>query len=200
MALSRKFLKAMGLTEEQIDSVVEAHRETVDGLQKSLTSAEEKAKKFDEVEKELNEIKKANSGKEDFKTKYENEHTAFEKYKSEITAKETRTAKETAVKAYFEEKNIVGKNQAIAMRGVKSDIDKLILDDQGKIKDTTSLDELIKGDYAGLISTTKIKGANTPNPPANTGSGKMTKEQIFAIADDVERQKAIAENHELFNF
>ena len=47
---------------------------------------EEKAKKFDDVEKELNEIKKANSGKEDFKTKYENEHTAFEKYKSEIAA------------------------------------------------------------------------------------------------------------------
>ena len=75
MALSRKFLKAMGLTEEQIDSVVEAHRETVDGLQKSLTAAEDKAKKFDNVEKELNELKAANSGREDFKTKYENEHT-----------------------------------------------------------------------------------------------------------------------------
>lgn len=201
MALTRSLLKALGLNDEQINSIVEAHTDTIAGLRDSLKAAEEKAKKFDEVEKELNEIKKANSGKEDFKIKYENEHTAFEKYKSEIAAKETRTAKEAAVKAYFEEKNIVGKNQAIAMRGVKSDIDKLILDDQGKIKDTTSLDELIKGDYAGLISTTKIKGANTPNPPANnTGSGKMTKEQIFAIADDVERQKAIAENHELFNF
>ena len=200
MALSRKFLKAMGLTEEQIDSVVEAHRETVDGLQKSLTVAEEKAKKFDDVEKELNEIKKANSGKEDFKTKYENEHTAFEKYKSEIAAKETKTAKESAVKAYFEKNNIVGKNQALALRGIKSDLDNFELDENGKLKDTTSLDELIKGDYAGLISTTKIKGANTPNPPANTGSGKMTKEQIFAISDDYERQKAIAENHELFNF
>lgn len=200
MALSRKFLKAMGLTEEQIDSVVEAHRETVDGLQKSLTAAEEKAKKFDDVEKELNEIKKANSGKEDFKTKYENEHTAFEKYKSEIAAKETKTAKESAVKAYFEKNNIVGKNQAIALRGIKSDLDNFELDENGKLKDTTSLDELIKGDYAGLISTTKIKGANTPNPPANTGGSKMTKEQIFAISDDYERQKAIAENHELFNF
>lgn len=200
MALTRSLLKALGLNDEQISSIIEAHTDTIKGLQSSLKTAEEKANKLDSVEKELNEIKATNSGREDFKSKYENEHTAFEKYKSEITAKETRTAKETAVKAYFEEKNIVGKNQAIAMRGVKSDIDKLILDDQGKIKDTTSLDELIKGDYAGLISTTKIKGANTPNPPANTGSGKMTKEQIFAIADDVERQKAIAENHELFNF
>lgn len=200
MALTRSLLKALGLNDEQISSIIEAHTDTITGLKDSLKTAEEKAKKFDDVEKELNEIKKANSGKEDFKTKYENEHTAFEKYKSEITAKETRTAKESAVKAYFEKNNIVGKNQAIALRGIKSDLDNFELDENGKLKDTTSLDELIKGDYAGLISTTKIKGANTPNPPANTGGGKMTKEQIFAISDDYERQKAIAENHELFNF
>lgn len=198
MALTRSLLKALGLNDEQISSIIEAHTDTITGLKDSLKAAEEKAKRFDDVEKELNELK--SKGTEDYKAKYEAEHTAFENYKSDVTAKETKAAKETAVKAYFEEKNIVGKNQAIAMRGVKSDIDKLILDDQGKIKDTTSLDELIKGDYAGLISTTKIKGANTPNPPANTGSGKMTKEQIFAISDDYERQKAIAENHELFNF
>ena len=200
MALSRKFLKAMGLTDEQVDSVVEAHRETVDGLQKSLTTAEEKAKRLDDVEKELDEIKARNSGAEDFKAKYENEHTAFEKYKSEIAAKETRTAKESAVKAYFEKNNIVGTNQAIALRGIKSELDGIELDEKGNIKDTASLDELIKGDYAGLISTTKTEGANTPTPPENTGGSKMTKEQIMKITDDVERQTAIAQNHELFGF
>lgn len=169
MALSRKFLKAMGLTEEQIDSVVEAHRETVDGLQKSLTAAEDKAKKYDGVEKELNELKAANSGSEDFKIKYETEHTAFEKYKSEIAAKETRAAKETALKAYFEKNNIVGKNQAIALRGIKSELDGIELDEKGNIKDTASLDELVKGDYAGLISTTKTEGAHTSTPPNNMG-------------------------------
>lgn len=187
MALSRKFLKAMGLTEEQIDSVVEAHRETVDGLQKSLTAAEEKAGRYDDVEKELNELKAANSGKEDYKTKYENEHTAFEKYKSEITAKETRAAKETALKAYFEKNNIVGKNQAIAMRGIKSELDGIELDEKGNIKDTASLDELIKGDYAGLISTTKTEGADTATPPNNTGGSTfetMTLTEKMRFAND----------------
>lgn len=167
MALSRKFLKAMGLTEEQIDSVVEAHRETVDGLQKSLTAAEDKAKKYDGVEKELNELK--SKGTEDYKAKYEAEHTAFEAYKSDVTAKETRAAKEAAVKAYFEGKNIVGKNQTIAMRGIKAELDGFELDDNGKLKNTASLDELIKGDYAGLISTIKTEGAHTSTPPNNTG-------------------------------
>lgn len=191
MALSRKFLKAMGLTEEQIDSVVEAHRETVDGLQKSLTAAEEKAKKFDEVEKELNELK--SKGTEDYKAKYEAEHTAFESYKSDVTAKETKAAKEKAVSTYYESKNITGKNLSIAMRGSKAEIDGIELDENGKIKDTSALDTLVSGDYAGLVVTTKTVGADTPTPPKNTGGGAMTRDEIMKITNTSERQKAWAE-------
>lgn len=32
MALTRKLLKGMGLTEEQMDTIIEAHTDTVDGL------------------------------------------------------------------------------------------------------------------------------------------------------------------------
>lgn len=177
MALSRKFLKAMGLTEEQIDSVVEAHRETVDGLQKSLTTAEEKAKRFDDVEKELNELK--SKGTEDYKAKYEAEHTAFENYKSDVTAKETKAAKEKAVSTYYESKNITGKNLSIAMRGSKSEIDGIELDENGKIKDTSVFDTLINGDFAGLVSTERTEGANTINPPTNTGGDTFDKLPLY---------------------
>lgn len=198
MALTRNFLKALGLNEEQINSIVEAHTETISGIKDELKTAKAKAEKFSEVEKELNDLKTANAGAEDYKTKYEREHKDFENYKSEITAKETKAAKETAVKAYFESKGITGKNLAIAMRGCKSELDGIELDGD-KIKDKTSLDELIKGDFSGLVATTKIKGVDTANPPTNTG-GRMTKEQIFAIKDDTARQTAIAENHDLFGF
>ena len=36
--------------------------------------------------------------------------------------------------------------------------------------------------------------------PLQTGKPSKTKEEIFAIKDTDERQKAIAENHELFGF
>lgn len=193
MALSRNFLKALGLSDEQVNTIVEAHGETVSGLKDELKIAKEKADRLGEVEKELNDLKTANSGSEDFKIKYENEHTAFEKYKSEIAAKETRAAKETALKAYFEKNNIVGKNQAIAMRGIKSELDGIELDEKGNIKDTASLDELVKGDYAGLISTTKTEGAHTSTPPANTGGSAKTREEIIQIKDTEERQAAWAE-------
>ena len=32
MALTRKLLKGMGLTDEQVDTIIEAHADTVDGL------------------------------------------------------------------------------------------------------------------------------------------------------------------------
>ena len=41
----------MGLTDEQVDSIVEMHTETVDGLKEKLKTAEEKAEKLDGVQK-----------------------------------------------------------------------------------------------------------------------------------------------------
>ena len=70
--------------------------------------------------------------------------------------------------------------------------------DGDKIKDSSSLDALISGTYKSLVSTTSTKGSNPANPPANTGGGAMTKDQIFAIKDRTARRAAIRENIELF--
>jgi len=195
MALTRKSLKAMGLTEEQVDSIIEAHTETVDGLKDKLKAAEEKANKLDGVQKELDALKADNG--DDYKAKYEKEHKDFEAYKKDVAAKETKAAKEAAVKAYFEGKNITGANLAIAMRGARDEIAGIELDGTA-IKDTSALDALVSGEYAGLVVTTTKQGAATATPPANTGGNKMTKEDIMKIKDAGERQKAIAENINLF--
>ena len=36
MALTRKLLKGMGLTDEQVDTIIEAHTDTVDGLKEQV--------------------------------------------------------------------------------------------------------------------------------------------------------------------
>ena len=195
MALTRKLLKGMGLTDEQVDTIIEAHTDTVDGLKADVSKYKADAEKLPGVQKQLDDLKAAGDG--GYKEKYEKEHSDFEAFKSDITAKETKAAKEKAVRAYFESKNITGANLDLAMRGCGTEMAALEMDGE-KIKDTKSLDALIGGTYKSLVSTTQIKGANPATPPGSTGSGAMTKDQIMQIKDRAERRAAIAANINLF--
>ena len=195
MAFKRASLKAMGLTEEQVDSIMELHTEVVDGLKAERDEYKAKADELKDIEKERDELKAKNG--EDYKEKYEKEHNEFEAYKKGIVEKETRAAKEKAAREYFESKHITGANLEIAMRGAKEEIDALALDGD-KIKDDTSLDALVKGTYAGLVVKTSVVGANTANPPQSTGGNTKTQDEIINIKDKGERLKAIAENREVF--
>lgn len=206
MALTRKFLKAMGIEDEKIDQIIEAHTETVSGLKDSLDKAEAAAKDFPAVQKELDAAKAdleavKKDGWKDRHDALQKEHNAlkkeFESYKSDVSAKEAKSAKEAAARAYYESKGITGKALDIAMRGSGAEIESLELEG-GKIKDAAALEALVKGDFSGLVSTTTTTGANTATPPANIDGHKMTKDEIMNIKDAGERQRAIAENPTLF--
>ena len=175
MSITRKLLKGMGLTDEQVDTIIEAHTDTVDGLKADVSKYKSDAEKLSGVQKELDDLKAAGDG--GYKEKYENEHSAFEAFKSDITAKETKAAKEKAVRAYFESKNITGANLDLAMRGCGTEMAALEMDGE-KIKDTKSLDALLTGTYKGLISTTRTEGANPANPPANPPAKNYTTADI----------------------
>ena len=66
MALTRKMLKAMGIEEEKIEQIIEAHAETVDTLKEQRDTFKADADKLAEVQKELDEAKKnlENAGKD----------------------------------------------------------------------------------------------------------------------------------------
>ena len=175
MALTRKLLKGMGLTDEQVDTIIEAHTDTVDGLKDDVSKYKSDAEKLAGVEKELNDLKAMGDG--GYKEKYEKEHKDFEDYKADVTAKESKAAKEKAVRAYFESKNITGANLDLAMRGCGEEMAALEMDGE-KIKDTKLLDALVDGTYKGLVSTTQTKGANPANPPANPPAKNYTTAEI----------------------
>lgn len=170
MALTRKSLKAMGLTEEQVDSIIEMHTETVDGLKADIDRYKADAEQLPVVRRELDDLKAADDG--GWEEKYNTEHAAHEKLKADIAAEKTASAKEKAVRAYFEGKGITGDNLTIAMLGSGKAAAELELDGE-TIKDTAALDALVNGAFAKLVTTTIVKGATTPNPPANDG-GKAT--------------------------
>lgn len=171
------------LPKDFINGLIDAHIESRDAY------AEEQAKKQPET-------KPANVKDSD---EYKALKKEFDDYKGEVEKKNARATKEQAVRAYFESKGIKGKNLDIAIRGSRSEIDGVELDGD-KIKDSTALDALISGDFAGLVSKTNRTGAKTENPPANSGGSAMTREEIYAKDEHgrfklnpTERQTKLAE-------
>ena len=155
MSLSRSFLKSLGLNDDQISAVIDAHSETVTALntryselETKYTGAKESADQLPGVQKELDELKKS-----DFKAKYEAEQSAHNALKESVSREKARTAKEKAVRAYYEGKNIKGNNLTIAMRG--TDLDRLQLDESGHLADTAALDALVDGDFKPLVTTAR---------------------------------------------
>ena len=175
MALTRKSLKAMGLTDEQVDSIIEMHSETVDGLKEQVKTYKADAEKLPNVQKELDDLKAAGDG--GFKEKFEKEHSDFENFKKTIQEKETKAAKESAAKAFFESKGITGNSLEIAMRGSSAEIAALDLDGE-KIKDSSALDALVNGTFKALVFTTTTRGANIPNPLVTTPNKAYSADDI----------------------
>ena len=197
MALTRKLLKGLGLTDEQVDTIIEAHTETVEGLKGDIQKYKDDAEKLPKVQKELDDLKK--EGGSDYKAKYDKEHQDFQAYKDGIAKKEAAAAKEKAARAYFESKGIPAKSMGLVIRGAKSEIEGLELDGE-KIKDASALDGLLDGDYKGLIGRSKKTGTETETPPDSSGGAK-SRADIYKkddkgryILSASERQKALAEN------
>lgn len=180
-------------TEEIENRLVALHLGVVDPLKDDLTKYKADAEKLPDIQKQLDDLKAAGDG--GYQEKYEKEHKDFEDFKANVTAKESKAAKEKAVRAYFESKNITGANLDLAMRGCGEEMAAVELDGE-KIKDTKSLDALVDGTYKGLVSKQTVRfdtGARF-----NGGGKPMTKDEIMQITDRAERRAAIAANMDLF--
>ena len=168
MSLTRKMLKAMGIEEEKIDQIIEAHTETVDSFKEKVNDYKDKAEKYDGVKKELDDLK---DGDNDWQKKYEKEHSDFEAYKTDITAKETKRTKEHAIRELLKGAGVSEKRLDTVLK--VTNLDDFELDKDGKIKDAEKHTETIKNEWADFIETTTTKGANTANPPAGNGGGDV---------------------------
>ena len=181
MALTRKALKAMGLTDEQVDSIIEMHTDTVDGLKADISKYKGDAEKLPTVQKELDDLKAA--GDDGYKEKYEKEHKAFEDFKTEQSKAATHNAKQAAYKALLKEAGIAEKYLEMVLK--VSDVDAVELDGD-KIKDADKLKETIKTDFDGFIGTDGTKGADThnPNPGGDNNPGNdYSKYETMSMAD-----------------
>ena len=202
MSLTRKMLKAMGIEEEKIDQIIEAHTDTVDGLKSDLSKYKTDAEKLPGVQKELDELKA--KGDDGWKEKHDRLKVEFDQYKNDVQAKETKAAKEAAYRAILKDANLSEKGIEKAVK--YADWDKIELGEDGKLKGANDHIKAVREEWSEYVTTTTTTGAKTSTPPANTGGAKLTKAEIYARDEHgryklstAERQKALAENPELLN-
>lgn len=185
MALSRALLKGMNLTDEQVQAIIDAHRETVDGLKEESEQHKAEAEKYKadaerlaEVQKELDGLKKDGG---DWQKKYTEEHDAFEAYKKEQETKETVAKIKDAYKALLKGQNVSEKHLDAVMK--VTDFSGLKLKDDGTLENADKLNESIKTEWSDFITVSGKKGAEVETPPAGDGKEKRTPGRAAEIAN-----------------
>lgn len=200
MALTRKFLSALGIEADKIDEIISAHTETTDGLKEQLRQAKENADKLPKVQAELDSLKEAAKDGGDI-AKLQKE---FDDYKKKVEEERTADKKRAVLTKIAKD---AGLSEAGISKALKyTDLSTLELDDKGEAKDAKTVLQNLKTEWPEYIQTVQTSGTKTPNPPANNGGQKLTRADIFKrdekgryVMSTEERQKALAENPELLH-
>ena len=170
----------------------------VQSIQKTVGESFVSVDRYNAKKSQADELQTKLDASEDLQGKYDKLKTEYDAYKNEQEAKETRIQKQDAYKEILKKIGVPEKRFAVILKTV--DLDELVLKD-GKLDKADDIEKSAKEEWADFIPEVKETGVKSANPPANNGGkSSKSKEEIMAIKDTSERQKAIAENHELFGF
>jgi hypothetical protein len=188
---TRKYLTSIGIEEDKIDLIMEKHSEVVTEIKDERDKYKVEADKLPDVQKQLSELQEEakNNSDDKYKVKYDALKEDFEEYKKGVTAKETKSKKESAYTKLLKAAGVSEKRISAILK--VTNFDDIDLDENGDAKEADKLTESIKSEWSDFISTTSTQGANVANPPANnTGKAIKTKKEIMEIKDTAERQQA----------
>lgn len=202
MALTRAMLKGMGITGEQIDVIIEAHAETVDGLKEERDGYKANSETLKTVRQELAQAKNEletlrNNGGDDWEGKYNQIKKEYDDYKTDINTKESKRAKETAYRNVLKDAGLSERGIAKAVK--YADWDSIEMDGE-EVKDVKALVKTAKEEWAEYIVKSSINGARTQTPPNGGGGEILSKADIYKkdengryVMSASERQKALAD-------
>ena len=169
------------------DAVSKAANAIASAVGREFVAKDRYAAKLDEIEQLTNDKQTAEDNlttANKWKDKFDKEHEAFEKFKAATDEKERESAKREAVRR-------VAKDAGLSEAGVNKD---------GNAVNADKIKGELQEEWADFKVTTHTDGGKVETPPTNNGPTKRSKDEILSIKDTSERQRAIAENHELFGF
>lgn len=197
MALTRKLLKSLGLSEEVQEAIIDAHTETVAALKDEINTHKAQVEGIPALTKERDELKK------EVETLKANDGDAakvqadFDAYKQQVEGEKALAAKRKAMDAFLKDKVGIQRDDARELILAATKFDDIKLDDAGALTDQDALAKSYGEKYASFVGKAGTRGTPPTTPPSNGGNG-MTKEEIMKITDRQERLTAIAQNQHLF--
>lgn len=168
MALTRKFLSALGIESDKIDEIIFAHSETVTALKEQRDNYKADAEKLPGVQQELDALKADKSKDEPFEQKYNDLKAEYDTYKADVATKEIQGKKKSAYRALLKDAGVSEKRVDAILK--VTNLDDITLEEDGSIKDADKITGDVKTEWADFIVDTQQKGAQVKRPPKNDGS------------------------------
>ena len=192
MALTRNFLKSMGLTDEQVNAIIENHTDTVEGLKRERDGYKAEAEK---VEGLTNQLMEANE-----KLEKAGNASAIQQelddLKASVAAEKTAAATRAHARELLENDVGIKRKSALDLILAAENLAGYEKDENGRIKDPAAFTTAMKTKHSEWIGESTTTGTPPTTPPS--GKNKMTREEIEKIVDGDERRAAILQNMELF--
>ena len=179
MALTRKFLKALGIEDDKIDEIVAAHGETVTALKAEIDEAKQGASGLDAVTKERDRYKADLEALQKTSGDAAKVQAEYDAYKAQVKKDKTAAQKGAALDAVLKKAGVERESFRTQL-GKGWDMDTIELED-GKVKNKAELISRIKADYPDFIGKASTEGTPPAAPPA--GGGKTyTREQLKGLS------------------
>lgn len=165
--LSKAGISAENMS-EAVDSIIDGHVTSINALREEIATYKADAQKLPEVQKELDTLKAASD--DEWETKYQTEHKAFEDFKSKVAAEKELTTKKQLYTQLLKAQNVDEKRFDPILR--VTNFDSMTVKN-GELVDADKLIEGIKNEWAGFIVSEHVDGAHVDTPLNN--ADKMTR-------------------------
>ena len=179
MALKREMLKALGLNDEQIQTIIEGHDETVQALKKERDDYKARAATAEALKAENGDLKKqieAAKGDTDWKAEYD-------KLKSDIEAKESLAKIEGFYKSLLTGEHVDERDIPLIMAATNFKAMELNRDATG-LKNAEALQSEIREKYKDRIVTEGKKATPAKTPPEGSTPAfdtmNLTEKMVYA--------------------